>query len=71
MKEQPPPSLPTYQAPGGIARIPDPKQQGPLNKIVGRMLTSKLPKLMKMKGKLAPQSIKISHKKKKNQAMYY
>ena len=70
MDEQPP-YLPPYQAPGGIARISNPKQQSPLNKLLGKMLAAKLPKLMKMKGKVSPQTIKIGHKKKKQQTPYY
>ena len=55
------PTLPSYiQA----------KQQGPLNKLMGRMLAKRLPRLMS-KGKIAPQSVKIGHKKPKEKATYY
>ena len=56
------PSLPTYLSKTGVSRLPDPKQQGPLMKLMGKMLAAKLPRLM-AKGKISPQSVKIKHKK--------
>jgi hypothetical protein len=65
-----PPSLPNYSAPKGIPPPPHPKQQAPLNKLMGKMLAKHLPRLMN-KGKIAPQSVKIGHKKQKEKAIYY
>jgi hypothetical protein len=60
-----PPGLPTYTAPHGVPVI-HPQQQKPLLKLIGKMMI-KLPKM----GKVAPQTIKISHKKKEKKIAYY
>jgi hypothetical protein len=60
--EQPPvPSLPNYS--GGIQAHLTQKQQGPLMKIVGKMLAAKLPSRMKG-GKISSQTVTIKHKHK-------
>lgn len=64
------PSLPTYAAPQGIRPATN-KEQGPLMKLMGKMMAKKLPKLMGIKGKISPSTIKIGHKKKKDQVKFY
>jgi hypothetical protein len=59
------PSLPQY--PPGIP-MAERKQQAPMMKMLGRMMSVKLPK---MKGKISPQNVKITHKKKKQTVKYY
>jgi hypothetical protein len=55
------PSLPNYS--GGIQAHLTQKQQGPLMKIMGKMLAAKLPGRMKG-GKISSQSVTIKHQKK-------
>ena len=65
MDEKPPvPSLPNYI--GTHHFIPG-KQQGILNKMLGKMLVKRLPRLGR-KGKVSSDKIKIKHQKK---VIYY
>lgn len=66
IEQQPPPTLPNYH---GVSMVPNPKQQGPLMKVMGKMLASKLPRMMK--GKISSQTIKVSHGKRKDNKVKY
>lgn len=63
-------ALPQYHPPQGV-RMATAEEQKPLVKMISKMMTSKLAKLPHPKGKIAPQSVKISHKKKSKQVIYY
>ena len=60
-----PPSLPTYASPQGI-RVADRKEQGPIMKMIGKMLAAKLPKLGKNPN-IHSQTVKINHSKRKKE----
>lgn len=55
------PSLPTYTAPRGIT-VADPKEQAPMMKLVGKMLSKRMPRLTKNPN-VHSQTIKIKEKK--------
>lgn len=61
MSEVPPPNLPGYASS---------KQAAPLMKLMGKMLTKRLPRLMH-NPKIHSQNVKISHKKRKPNVIYY
>lgn len=61
------PSLPNYDPPGTVVTLPDPKQQAPLMRLMGKMLAKRLPRLMN-NPKIHSQTVKLKHKKK---VIYY
>ncbi len=65
-------ALPKYEPPRPeAAHMSTAKEQAPLMKLMGKMLAPKMTKMMKMKGKISPQSVKVGHKKKTPQTIYY
>ena len=65
----PPPTLPTYQGPQGI-RVAERSEQAPMMKLMGKLLGKRLPRLMR-NPKIHSQTVKVSHKKKKDQIHYW
>ena len=65
-------ALPQYQPPQpqGV-RMATADEQKPMMKMIGKMLAPKISKMPRMKGKISPQSIKVGHKKKPQQTIYY
>lgn len=65
---QPPPgvpSLPQYPLPPGL-RVADRKEAGPMMKLMGKLLAKRLPRLTN-NPKIHSQTVKVGHKKKKQQ----
>lgn len=66
MDQKNPPTLPVYHT---TQTFPTGKQQGILNKALGKMLSKKMPRLMN-NPKIHSQTVKLKHKK-KNEVPYY
>lgn len=58
-------ALPKYEPPRPeAAHMSTAKEQAPLVKLMSKMLAPKMARMMKMKGKISPQSVKVKHQKK-------
>lgn len=64
-------ALPQYVTPQPGPRMATAKEQAPLMKMIGKMISPKTHKMPRMKGKISPQSVKLGHKKKQQQTIYY